>query len=220
MRRGGVFAAPESGRKPSGPRAYPRGRESQGSGRSVGISGDLRDSVTGARHPPPGQAPREYAGAANKERLLSLLFPVRRALEAGGWLKTMVDFGGDFSSAAMGATGGVAAFAGRAGARRGSVADLAELGCRPPRSERASWRFSGNALANAGVSLEAPVSTRTARTAHWCLNPFYTWPVKGEGRWAGSRKVFSCWMKIDEPPLNTIASPYPPKEAEKVDFFR
>jgi non-specific serine/threonine protein kinase len=46
-----------------------------------------------AQHLPLGQALREYAGAANKDRLLSLLVPVQRASETCSWLKTMVDEG-------------------------------------------------------------------------------------------------------------------------------
>jgi non-specific serine/threonine protein kinase len=46
-----------------------------------------------AQHLPLGQALREYAGAANKERLLSLLLPVQRASQSCLWLKTMVDAG-------------------------------------------------------------------------------------------------------------------------------
>ncbi|HLJ44889.1 MAG TPA: DEAD/DEAH box helicase [Bryobacteraceae bacterium] len=46
-----------------------------------------------AQHLPLGQALREYAGAANKKRLLSLLLPVQRAAESCPWLKTMVDAG-------------------------------------------------------------------------------------------------------------------------------
>jgi SNF2-related domain/SNF2 Helicase protein/Helicase conserved C-terminal domain len=46
-----------------------------------------------AQHLPLGQALREYAGAANKDRLLSLLLPVQRAAESLPWLKTMVDEG-------------------------------------------------------------------------------------------------------------------------------
>jgi hypothetical protein len=46
-----------------------------------------------AQHLPLGQALREYAGAANKERLLSLLLPVQRAAERCDWLKQMVDAG-------------------------------------------------------------------------------------------------------------------------------
>src|ERR1017187_7156084 len=42
-----------------------------------------------AQHLPLGQALREYAGAANKERLLSLLVPVQRASETCPWLKAM-----------------------------------------------------------------------------------------------------------------------------------
>jgi non-specific serine/threonine protein kinase len=44
-----------------------------------------------AQHLQLGQALREYAGAANKERLLSLLLPVQRAAEACPWLKAMVE---------------------------------------------------------------------------------------------------------------------------------
>lgn len=44
-----------------------------------------------AQHLPLGQALREYAGAVNKERLLSLLLPVQRAAEICPWLKAMVD---------------------------------------------------------------------------------------------------------------------------------
>jgi hypothetical protein len=46
-----------------------------------------------AQHLPLGQALREYAGAANKQRLLSLLLPVQRATESCPWLKDMVDGG-------------------------------------------------------------------------------------------------------------------------------
>ncbi|MEN3381593.1 MAG: hypothetical protein V7608_1637 [Hyphomicrobiales bacterium] len=46
-----------------------------------------------AQHLPLGKALQEYAGANNRERLLSLLMPVQRAAEQCGWLKTMVDAG-------------------------------------------------------------------------------------------------------------------------------
>src|SRR5882724_647679 len=46
-----------------------------------------------AQHVPLGKALQEYAGAKNRERLLSLLMPVQRAVELCGWLKTMVDAG-------------------------------------------------------------------------------------------------------------------------------
>ena len=44
-----------------------------------------------ARHLPLDQALREYAGAANRGRLLSLLLPVQRAAETCAWLRPMVD---------------------------------------------------------------------------------------------------------------------------------
>lgn len=46
-----------------------------------------------AQHLPLGKALQEYAGAKNRERLLSLLMPVQRAAEQCGWLKSMVDAG-------------------------------------------------------------------------------------------------------------------------------
>jgi non-specific serine/threonine protein kinase len=46
-----------------------------------------------AQHLPLGKALQEYAGARNRERLLSLLMPVQRAAGQCGWLKTMVDVG-------------------------------------------------------------------------------------------------------------------------------
>jgi non-specific serine/threonine protein kinase len=51
-----------------------------------------------AQHLPLGQALREYAGAANRDKLLSLLVPVQRATERHGWLKAMVDTGEIFHS--------------------------------------------------------------------------------------------------------------------------
>jgi superfamily II DNA or RNA helicase len=46
-----------------------------------------------ARHLPLDQALREYAGAANRGKLLSLLLPVQRAAETCAWLRKMVDAG-------------------------------------------------------------------------------------------------------------------------------
>lgn len=46
-----------------------------------------------AQHLPLGQALHEFAGVANRQRLLSLLVPVQRAAEGCPWLKGMVDAG-------------------------------------------------------------------------------------------------------------------------------
>ncbi len=46
-----------------------------------------------AQHQPLGQALHEYAGAANRERLLSLLLPVQRAAERCAWLEQIVEAG-------------------------------------------------------------------------------------------------------------------------------
>jgi superfamily II DNA or RNA helicase len=49
-----------------------------------------------AQHLPLGKALQEYAGARNRERLLSLLMPIQRAAENCLWLKAMVDAGDVF----------------------------------------------------------------------------------------------------------------------------
>jgi hypothetical protein len=46
-----------------------------------------------AQHLPLGKALQEYAGAGNRDRLLSLLTPIQRATEQCPWLKAMVDAG-------------------------------------------------------------------------------------------------------------------------------
>jgi len=46
-----------------------------------------------AQHVPLGDALREYAGARNRDRLLSLLLPVQRAAGQLDWLREMVDAG-------------------------------------------------------------------------------------------------------------------------------
>jgi hypothetical protein len=56
-------------------------------------TGLARGSGAKAQHLPLGKALSEYAGTANKPRLLSLLLPVQRASEQCPWLKAMVDAG-------------------------------------------------------------------------------------------------------------------------------
>ena len=46
-----------------------------------------------AQHLPLGRALQEFAGANNRDQLLSLLLPVQRAAEQCAWLKAMVDAG-------------------------------------------------------------------------------------------------------------------------------
>ncbi len=57
-----------------------------------------------ALHVPLGQALREYAGAANRDKLLSLLLPVQRAAEHCAWLKPMIDAGEIFHPLRWGTT--------------------------------------------------------------------------------------------------------------------
>src|SRR5437868_5687386 len=57
-----------------------------------------------AQHVPLGQALREYAGAANRDKLLSLLLPVQRAAEHCVWLKPMIDTGDIFHPLRWGPT--------------------------------------------------------------------------------------------------------------------
>src|SRR5437763_3878606 len=57
-----------------------------------------------AQHVPLGQALREYAGATNRDKLLSLLLPVQRAAEHCAWLKPMIDAGDIFHPLRWGPT--------------------------------------------------------------------------------------------------------------------
>jgi len=57
-----------------------------------------------AQHVPLGQALREYAGAVNRDKLLSLLLPVQRAAEQCVWLKPMIDAGDIFHPLRWGPT--------------------------------------------------------------------------------------------------------------------
>ena len=86
-----------------------------------------------AQHVPLGQALREYAGAANRDALLSLLVPVQRAAERCGWLKDMVDAGEIFHPLRWSPA---------EAARLSSVPDLESAGVvvRMPTSWRASRR--------------------------------------------------------------------------------
>ena len=99
-----------------------------------------------AQHVPLGQALREYAGAANRDKLLSLLVPVQRAAERCGWLKAMVDAGEIFHPLRWG-PGDAARFL-------GSVPDLEHAGVvvRMP----ASWRANRPAR----PQVKATVGTR------------------------------------------------------------
>ena len=86
-----------------------------------------------AQHLPLGQALQEYAGAKNRERLLSLLVPVQRAAEHCAWLKAMVDAGEIFHPLRWTPAAGAAVPQGRARARkrRRGGADAGELAHEP-----------------------------------------------------------------------------------------
>jgi superfamily II DNA or RNA helicase len=117
-----------------------------------------------AQHVPLGQALREYAGIANRDKMLSLLLPVQRATEACGWLKPMVD-GGDIFHPLRWTAGDAARFL-------GSVGDLESAGVvvRLP----ASWRSNRPArprvtatvgsMAPSGLGLDAVLDFRMAVT--------------------------------------------------------
>ena len=70
-----------------------------------------------AQHLPLGEALREYAGAARREALLSLLLPVQRAAAQCAWLRALVDSGEIFHPLRWTAARGLRAAAGRAAAR-------------------------------------------------------------------------------------------------------
>ena len=85
------------------------------------------------QHLPLGKALQEYAGAKNRERLLSLLMPVQRAAEQCAWLKAMVDAGEIYHPLRWTPQQAVQFLQGRAGAgrRRRRRADAGELAHEP-----------------------------------------------------------------------------------------
>jgi non-specific serine/threonine protein kinase len=88
-----------------------------------------------AQHVLLGQALREYAGAANRDKLLSLLLPVQRAAEHCVWLKPMIDAGDIFHPLRWGPT------------------------------EASRFLQSVPELESAGVAVRMPVSWRASRPA-------------------------------------------------------
>src|SRR5437660_10146999 len=88
-----------------------------------------------AQHVPLGQALREYAGTANRDKLLSLLLPVQRAAEHCAWLKPMIDAGDIFHPLRWGPT------------------------------EASRFLHSVPELESAGVVVRMPVSWRASRPA-------------------------------------------------------
>jgi superfamily II DNA or RNA helicase len=88
-----------------------------------------------AQHAPLGQALRDYAGADNRSRLLTLLLPVQRAAESCAWLRVMVENGEIFHPL------------------RWSAAEASRL------------LANAAELASAGVVLRMPASWRAGRPA-------------------------------------------------------
>ena len=98
-----------------------------------------------AQHVPLGKALQEYAGARNRERLLSLLMPVQRAGEHCAWLKAMIDAGEIFHPLRWSPQQALHLLKDACSARErwGDCADASELAHEPPRtpaSEGNGWR--------------------------------------------------------------------------------
>src|ERR1017187_1032645 len=111
MRRAGFSEAPESGMEPGGPRAFQYCREPQGCRRPVRISGDLYHAVIGA-----GQGATSAAGAG-AARVRGRGKQGTPLVTAGSGAAGVGDVpvveghggrGGDLSSAALDAAGGLA----------------------------------------------------------------------------------------------------------------
>src|SRR5215212_6277288 len=96
--------------------------------------------AAGAQHLPLGRALSEYAGAANKSQLLSLLLPVQRAAAECAWLKTMVDAGEIYHPL------------------RWTPAEAFQLLTDTPRLEA----HSATSISRTGLPTPVPISRRTA----------------------------------------------------------
>ena len=113
-----------------------------------------------AQHLPLGKALQEYAGAKNRERLLSLLMPVQRAAEHCPWLKAMVDAGEIFHPLRWSPQQALQFLQGRSRARkrRRRRADAGELAHEPPRppAGEGNGRGQGTVAAGDGCAARLP----------------------------------------------------------------
>ena len=140
-----------------------------------------------AQHLPLGQALREYAGAANKERLLSLLVPVQRASETCPWLKAMVDAGEIFHPLRWTPREALQLLRDVPQLETAGVVvrmPAAWRGNRPPRP-RVTGTVGGKAPVGswAGRAARFPYGSHARRrTAHGCRNP----RTAGQDGWAGA----------------------------------
>ena len=140
-----------------------------------------------AQHLPLGKALGEYAGAANKDRLLSLLLPVQRASETCPWLKTLVDAGEIFHPLRWTPQRSHSALERRptTGKRRGGGSNAGDLAGQPaaaPAGVRANRR-QGASGTGPGRAARFPDGSHSRwRTLDRRRDP----GVIGEIRWAGA----------------------------------
>ena len=113
-----------------------------------------------AQHLPLGKALQEYAGARNRERLLSLLTPVQRAAEHCSVAEGHGRCGRDISPAALEPPRGAAIPEGRTRARkrRGHRADAGDLAHEPPASPtgEGNGREQGTVASGDGCAARLP----------------------------------------------------------------
>ncbi len=153
-----------------------------------------------AQHLPLGKALGEYAGAANKDRLLSLLLPVQRASESCPWLKALVGCGRDLPSAALDARGSHAALerCSAIGKRRGGGAHAGRHGGRnrPPRPQVSGEdrRQSAGGAGPGGAARFPDGSHSRWRTLNRRRDPGICWRNPMGWRWCaavGSKSIGS-----------------------------
>jgi superfamily II DNA or RNA helicase len=116
------------------------------------------------QHVPLGQALREYAGAANRSRLLSLLLPVQRAAGRCPWLKALVDEGEIFHPLRWSPDQAVALLRDVHPLEDSGVVVRVPANWKAGRPPRATVSATVGTRAPAGVGLEALVDFRVELT--------------------------------------------------------
>ncbi len=166
-----------------------------------------------AQHLPLGDALREYAGARNHERLLSLLLPVQRAAAQCAWLREMVEAGEIFHPL------------------RWSAADAFRFLSDVPELERvgvivrmpASWRANRPArpLVSTTVGSRAPAGLGTSALLDFSmaitLDGARLTPAEVSQILAGTRGlafIRGQWIEVDSEQLQRTMERF--KEAERI----
>jgi non-specific serine/threonine protein kinase len=166
-----------------------------------------------AQHLPLGDALREYAGAQNRERLLSLLLPVQRAAAECVWLREMVDAGEIFHPLRWAAADAFRFLADVAQFERAGVIVRMPASWRANRPPRPQVTTTVGSRAPAGIGTDALLDFSMEIT----LDGARLTPAEVRQILAGTRGlalIRGQWIEVDADQLRRTVERF--KEAERI----